>query len=275
MGDWRCRAGTNSGYADAAFDARARADADVRYRGRVSGSLKRFDEWLNRQLEQCARDAGEDVNTYVARAVASKMVADQRLADSAAVERLMEHLSQSGVFAGTDMPSVSTVIADPDRLRSLYATGLLDSPREEIYDRITRAAADALDAPNSCVTLVDVDRQFFKSAVGMETSTPEERQTPLSRSICQYAVANGLPLILEDARTDPVFKNHPAVRDGTVVAYLGIPLSDDEGNAIGTLCVFDTKPRLWGTGHVQVLNDLAGLAAERIFGPGSGRAAGA
>lgn len=241
----------------------------------MSGSLKRFDEWLNRQLEQCARDAGEDVNTYVARAVASKMVADQRLADSAAVERLMEHLSQSGVFAGTDMPSVSTVIADPDRLRSLYATGLLDSPREEIYDRITRAAADALDAPNSCVTLVDVDRQFFKSAVGMETSTPEERQTPLSRSICQYAVANGLPLILEDARTDPVFKNHPAVRDGTVVAYLGIPLSDDEGNAIGTLCVFDTKPRLWGTGHVQVLNDLAGLAAERIFGPGSGRAAGA
>ncbi|RZT18942.1 GAF domain-containing protein [Mycobacterium sp. BK558] len=241
----------------------------------MSGSLKRFDEWLNRQLEQCARDAGEDVNTYVARAVASKMVADQRLADSAAVERLMQHLSESGVFAGTEMPSVSTVIADPDRLRSLYATGLLDSPPEEIYDRITRAAADALDAPNSCVTLVDVDRQFFKSAVGMETSTPEERQTPLSRSICQYAVANGLPLILEDARTDPVFKNHPAVRDGTVVAYLGIPLTDDDGNAIGTLCVFDTKPRLWGTGHVQVLNDLAGLAAERIFGPGSGRAAGA
>ncbi|WP_374238291.1 GAF domain-containing protein [Mycobacterium sp. PSTR-4-N] len=240
----------------------------------MTGSLKRFDEWLNRELEQCARDAGEDVNTYVARAVASKMVADRRLAESAAVERLMKHLSESGVFAGSDMPSVSTVIADPDRLRALYATGLLDSPTEDVYDRITRAAADALDAPHALVSLVDVDRQFFKSAAGMELRTPEERQTPLERSLCQYAVANGQALLLEDARLDPVFKNHPAVLDGTVVAYLGIPLTDSDGHSIGTLCVFDNKPRLWGTGHVQVLSDLAGIAAERIFRSGGGQAPG-
>ena len=239
----------------------------------MTSSLKRFDEWLNRELEQCARDAGEDVNTYVARAVASKMVADRRLADGQAVEDLMVHLSSSGVFAGTDMPSVSTVIADPDRLRALYATGLLDSPKEELYDRITRAASQALDTPFSCMTLVDVDRQFFKSEVGMGCDTDGERQTPLERSVCQYAVANGQSLVLEDARIDPVFKNHPAVRDGTLVSYLGIPLTDPQGNAIGTLCVFDTKPRLWGTGHVQVLSDLAGIAAERIFGsdPAQGR----
>lgn len=240
----------------------------------VTGSLKRFDEWLNRELEQCARDAGEDVNTYVARAVASKMVADRRLAESAAVERLMKHLSESGVFAGSDMPSVSTVIADPDRLRALYATGLLDSPTEDVYDRITRAAADALDAPHALVSLVDVDRQFFKSAAGMELRTQEERQTPLERSLCQYAVANGQALLLEDARLDPVFKNHPAVLDGTVVAYLGIPLTDSDGHSIGTLCVYDDKPRLWGTGHVQVLSDLAGIAAERIFRSGGGQATG-
>ncbi len=58
------------------------------------------------------------------------------------------------------------------------------------------------------------------------------------------------------------------VRSGAIVAYLGIPLIDPDGNAIGTLCVFDDKPRLWGTGHVQVLSDLAQLAVERIFGPG-------
>ena len=249
--------------------ASATTDADVRYRCIVTGSLKRFDEWLNRELEQCARDAGEDVNTYVARAVASKMVADRRLAESAAVASLMEHLSDSGVFAGTDMPSVSTVIADPDRLRALYATGLLDSPPDELYDRITRAAADALDAPHAMVSLVDVDRQFFKSATGKDLDKPEERQTPLDRSLCQYAVANGEALVLEDARLDPVFQHHPAVQDGTVVAYLGIPLTDHDGNSIGTLCVYDDKPRLWGTGHVQVLSDLAGIAAERIFGPGN------
>jgi len=237
----------------------------------VTSSLKRFDEWLNRLLEQCARDAGEDVNTYVARAVASQMVADHRRGESATIHELMARLSDSGVFADTGMPSVSTVIADPDRLRALYATGLLDSPTEEIYDRITRAAADALDAPCSALSLVDIDRQFFKSTAGMDIDSSEERQTPLERSICQYAVANGKALIIEDARVHPVFKNHVAVRDGSVVAYLGTPLVDNAGNAIGTLCVFDDKPRLWSTGHVQVLSDLAGIAAERMFGPGSSR----
>ncbi|UNB51351.1 GAF domain-containing protein [Mycolicibacterium sp. YH-1] len=228
-----------------------------------------FDEWLNRVLAELAREASEEVETYIARAVASRMVADRRRTDSGPVDELLAHLAEAGVFADTAMPNISAAITDPDRLRSLYATELLDSPPEAIYDRITRAAADALDAPFALVTLVDADRQFFKSSAGMEISSPEERQTPLNRSVCQYAVANGAPLILEDARVDPVFKNHPAVRDGTVVAYLGIPLVDQAGMAIGTLCVFDTKPRLWGTGHVQVLSDLAALAAERIFGTGA------
>ncbi|MET4433086.1 GAF domain-containing protein [Mycolicibacterium sp. 624] len=228
-----------------------------------------FDEWLNRVLAELAREASEEVETYIARAVASRMVADRRRTDSGAVDELLAHLAEAGVFADTAMPNISAAITDPDRLRSLYATELLDSSPEAIYDRITRAAADALDAPFALVTLVDADRQFFKSSAGMEISSPEERQTPLNRSVCQYAVANGAPLILEDARVDPVFKNHPAVRDGTVVAYLGIPLVDQAGMAIGTLCVFDTKPRLWGTGHVQVLSDLAALAAERIFGTGA------
>jgi GAF domain-containing protein len=236
---------------------------------RVTSSLPRFDDWLNRFLEECAREAGQDVETYVARAVASQMVTDQRRANSPSIGELMAHLSESGAFAETTMPSTSAAITDPDRLRSLYATGLLDSPPEEVYDRITRAAAAALDAPCAAVSLIDVNRQFYKSTFGMGGTSPEERQTPLARSVCQYAVANGAPLILEDARIDPVFKNHPAVLDGSVVAYLGIPLVDHERNAIATLCVFDDKPRLWSTGHVQVLTDLAELAAERIFDSGS------
>lgn len=231
----------------------------------MNNRVARFDDWLNHFLEECAREAGQDVETYVARAVASQMVADQRRVDSPSIEDLMAHLSDSDVFAEAAMPSTSAAITDPDRLAALYATGLLDSPPEEVYDRITRAAADALNAPFASLTLLDIDRQFFKSTVGLSISTPEERQTPLERSVCQYTVANSAPFILEDARLDPVFKNHPAVRDGTVVAYLGIPLIDHDGNAIGTLCVFDDKPRMWGAGHVQVLSNLAELAAERIF----------
>jgi GAF domain len=225
----------------------------------------RFDGWLNNFLEECAREVGVDVTTYVARAVAAQMVADQRRADSPLVEELIARLAESRVFADAAMPSTSAVLTDPDRVRALNATLLLDSPPEEIYDRVTRAAAEALGAPSSSLTLVDVDRQFFKSTAGANISSEEERQTPLDRSLSQYTVANGSPLILEDARLDPVFRNHSAVRDGTVVAYLGIPLIDRDGNAVGTLCVFDDKPRSWASGHVQILSSLALLAAERMF----------
>jgi hypothetical protein len=233
----------------------------------VTNSVPGFDDWLNRSLEDAAREAGEDVNTYVMRAVAAQMVADQVRAEKPSTKDLLEHLAETGVLDSDSMPDVSAVVADPDRLAALRETGLLDSPVEAVYDRITRAAADALDAPFAVVSLVDAERQFYKSGVGVgDLSDPQNRETPLDESICQYAVAERTPLVLEDARADPVFKNHPVVRSGAIAAYLGIPLVDHEGHAIGTLCVFDDKPRLWGTGHVQVLTDLAALAMERIFG---------
>lgn len=233
----------------------------------VTNSVPGFDDWLNRSLEEAAREAGEDVNTYVMRAVAAQMVADQLRAEKPSTKDLLEHLSETGVLDSGSMPDVSAFVADPDRLAALRETGLLDSPVEAAFDRITRAAADALDAPFSTISLIDADRQFFKSSVGMgDMSVPENRETTLDQSLCQYAVADRTPLVLEDARADPVFKNHPVVRSGAIASYLGIPLVDPEGHAIGTLCVFDDKPRLWGTGHVQVLTDLAALAAERIFG---------
>lgn len=224
-----------------------------------------FDEWLDRALEKCAQDAGEDVGTYVARAVGTQMVADQRRTGSDSLEELMVHLAEAGVVVEVPMAKLSAVINDPDRLRALRATGLLDTPPEPIYDRITRAAADALDAPYAAMSLVDVNRQFFKSTSGKGVRNDGQRETPLARSVCQYAVASGTSLVVEDARADAMLKNHPAVLDGTVVAYLGIPLVDRADNAVGTLCVYDTKPRMWSTGHVQVLSDLAEIAADRMF----------
>ncbi|KUI16778.1 histidine kinase [Mycobacterium sp. GA-1285] len=232
----------------------------------MTRSFRRFDEWLNRRLEECARNAGTDVDTYVARAVGVQMVCDQMRTKLSAKE-LLTHLSETGVLDSDSMPDVSAVTTDPDRLSSLHSTGLLDSPPEPVYDRITLAAAEALDTPFAAVTLVDADRTFYKSTAGMGNLSIEERAMPFDQSICQYTVADGAALVIEDARTDPVFMNHPMVRGGALAAYLGIPLVDHAGHAIGTLCVSDSKPRQWSTGHVQILSDLAQLVVERIFAP--------
>ena len=155
--------------------------------------LPGFDDWLTGLLEDCARDAGEDIETYIARAVRAQMVADLMVAEKPAAKNLLARLSESRFFAADPMPDVSAAVNDPDRLRALHETGLLDSPPEEKYDRLTRAAADALDAPYAAMSLIDADRQFFKSTVGMGSNSAEERQTPLDMSVCQYTVANGNP----------------------------------------------------------------------------------
>lgn len=231
----------------------------------MARSLGKFDEWLNRSLEECARKAGTDVESYVARAVATQMVADQMRLKASAKE-LLAHLSESGVLDSDSMPDVSAAVTDPERLNSLRATGLMDTLPDPAFDRITRAAVEALNTPFAAVTLVDADRTYYKSTAGMGNLSVEERRMPFDQSICQYTIADGTALVIEDARTDPVFMNHPVVRSGAMAAYLGIPLLDHDGRAIGTLCVSDSKPRQWGTGHVQILSDLAQLATERIFG---------
>ena len=231
----------------------------------MTNSLQRFDEWLNRLLERCALEAGEDVPTYVARAVAAQMSADLRAVDSSQLEELMSHLADTKIYAETDMPSVDAVLTDSDRLEALYATGLLDSEPREAFDRITRAAAQALDVPLTAIWLVDIKRQFLLSSYS-DGNILQKPDMTLDWSISQYAVAQRAPLILEDARTDPVFKHHPAVRAGIFVSYLAIPLQDDHGNAIGALCAIDVVPREWSTGHVQILTDLTALTAENVFG---------
>ena len=95
------------------------------------------------------------------------------------------------------------------------------------------------------VSLVDEDRQFFKSEVGLPAPWSERRQTPLSHSFCKHVVANRRPLIVHDAREDPALCTNGAVADLNVIAYLGVPLTTDDGEVIGSFCVIDGCPRAW------------------------------
>ena len=155
-------------------------------------------------------------------------------------------------------------IQDPARLAALRKTALLDSPTEEAFDRLTRLAVRLLGAPVALVSLVDADRQFFKSAIGLPESYAAARQTPLSHSFCKHTVVNQKPLIVPDARQHALVKDNDAIRDLGAQAYAGFPLTTSGGHALGAFCVIDTHPREWSLDEFEALRDLAALVMAEI-----------
>jgi signal transduction histidine kinase len=143
------------------------------------------------------------------------------------------------------------------RLAAVRRTALLDTPAEESFDRLARLATRVTDSPVGLVTLVDRDRQFFKSCVGLPPPWCDVRQTPLTHSFCMHVVATGQPLLIEDARLHPMLSENLAVDQLGVVAYAGVPLFASEGEAIGTFCVIDTEPRIWTSNELNILEELA------------------
>lgn len=161
---------------------------------------------------------------------------------------------------GVDLPAV----AARERLEALWATGLLDSPREPIFDRLTRLGTLLTGASVALVSFVDRNRQFFKSDRGLPEAVASLRETPLSHSFCKHVVASGEPLIIEDARQHPLVRDNPAVRELPVIAYLGIPLRTFDGHVLGTFCLVDREPRKWTDAEVQAARELAAAAVTEI-----------
>jgi signal transduction histidine kinase len=160
--------------------------------------------------------------------------------------------------------TLNDVLTSSDRLAALNKANLLDTPPEEAFDRITRLASLIIGAPTSLVSLVDKDRQFFKSAVGLDDPLASDRETPLAYSYCQHAVHSGHALIIDDARTHHLVKDSPAILELGAIAYAGIPLIDEDGHALGSFCVTDSKPRVWTEQEIQILHELAALVMTEI-----------
>jgi GAF domain-containing protein len=161
------------------------------------------------------------------------------------------------------MSDLLAIVRNLNRLAALGRTGLLDSPAEEPFERLTRLATRLLKTPVALVSLVDCDRQFFKSAVGLPEPWQSRRQTPLSHSFCKHVVALHEPVVIPDARKDPVYRDNPAVRELRIVAYAGVPLTMS-GFALGAFCVIDDQPRIWSYDEIQTLTDLAQCAEREI-----------
>lgn len=161
------------------------------------------------------------------------------------------------------MSDLLAIVHNLNRLAALARTGLLDSPPEEPFDRLTRLATRLLKTPVALVSLVDRDRQFFKSAIGLPEPWQTRRETPLTHSFCKHVVAIDEPLVIPDTRKDPIYRDNPGVRDLKIVAYAGIPLTM-AGFSLGAFCVIDDEPRAWSYDEVQTLRDLAACAMREI-----------
>ncbi|MFN3436841.1 MAG: diguanylate cyclase [Acidovorax sp.] len=162
-----------------------------------------------------------------------------------------------------DEALVQTALADPQRLAAVFSTGLLDTPPEESFDRLTRLAAKLTGAPVTFVSLVDANRDFYKSTFGMGEPLSTARELN-GRTFCHYALVSGGALILEDATQLPVFQDVPTVASLGIRAYAGIPLKTEEGEVLGSFCAVDFKPKQWSERDIEILVELAHSALREI-----------
>jgi signal transduction histidine kinase len=142
---------------------------------------------------------------------------------------------------------------ESERLRALLGYRILDTLPEQVYDDLTRLAAHICEAPIALVSLIDADRQWFKSRFGLDTP-----QTDRTISFCAHAVATGEMLVVPDATRDARFFDNPSVlSDPEIRFYAGAPLISPGGYPLGTLCVIDRQPREPNPEQLRMLGALS------------------
>jgi PAS domain S-box-containing protein len=145
---------------------------------------------------------------------------------------------------------------EEDRVAALHALKILDTEPEERFDRITRMAKRLLDVPIVLISLVDSDRQWFKSRQGLDAS-----ETSRDLSFCAHAILDHRPLVVTNALEDKRFEDNGLVTDAPNIRfYAGYPMTAPGGEAVGTLCVIDRRARTLSDEDIDLLKDLASMA---------------
>jgi len=148
------------------------------------------------------------------------------------------------------------------RLAAVRAYGILDTPPEEAFDRLTRLAAEAFDVSTAVITIVDGDRQWFKSCHGRGLM---RRETLRDVSSCAQAIATSDVLVVDDVVADPRFATNPQVVDEPRIRfYAGAPLVSEEGARIGAFAIFDTRTRHLNQDQRVLLGKFASLAMSEV-----------
>ena len=146
------------------------------------------------------------------------------------------------------------------RLKTLRSLNILDTSSDERFDRLTRMAKRVFEVPIALVSLVDDNRQWFKSCVGLSVS-----ETPRDISFCGHAILGDEIFIINDATKDERFADNPLVlNDPNIRFYAGCPLRSLNGSKLGTLCIIDQKPRSLNEDDYETLKDLASMVEREI-----------
>lgn len=177
-------------------------------------------------------------------------------------------LAVLGVLSSVDdgeRPSAWSVLTDVGRLRAVADTGLLEPGPHSGVDQIIGLTIEAVGIPNAALNMVTDTEQTSAGTASRDSADDGPPSRPLADSLCVYPVMTGTPLIIDDMAEHPVLANHSTAQSGEVASYIGIPIADDEGHAVGTLCAWDSEPRHWSSGEVQIMTDLADVLRGVIF----------
>lgn len=160
-----------------------------------------------------------------------------------------------------DIQKYPVPFQEQERIEELKSLNILDSEPDPEFDRFTRLAAYVLDAPVSVVSLIDEDRQWFKSCFGFDAS-----ETPRDVAFCAHTIMSDEAMIIPDATKDPRFCDNPLVTGAPHIRfYAGAPLISEKGFRLGSLCVIDFEPHEEiDDRDIQALHDLADLTSEAI-----------
>ncbi|WP_421788626.1 GAF domain-containing protein [Hyphobacterium sp.] len=166
------------------------------------------------------------------------------------------------------MPKASLPANERERLLALHGLSVLDTEAEIEFDAITETAKHCLNADVGVISLIDANRQWFKSSCGLDT-----QETDRDSAFCAYSILQTEPMVVLNAPRDARFADNPLVTgDPYIRFYAGAPLILPSGHAVGTLCILDFEPRYrFGAGDLQSLKFFASVAVDRLMARASKR----
>lgn len=167
--------------------------------------------------------------------------------------------------SGSRDDGLPVALSDPARLAAVAATGLLDTGPEPAFDSLAKVAATVTGCSRAFITLVDEERSFWKSCIGVDLTDVGRRQNPVRESFCYFLVGlAGERFAVDDAAADPRTQDHPGVVPMEIGAWAGYPIVGPEGEVLGSMCVVDEHPHAWQPDELAVIETMARSVSNEI-----------